>query len=76
MSIIRNKTEIYDQEKSEQDFFSDIDQEPDEFINVQDEYENFDEICDLRKTILNYVKENNLSICENLSIDNFWKFFN
>lgn len=47
-----------------------------EYFQAQDEYGDFDDVCELRLALLEYVKSNSLNLCEKLSVDKLYKFLN
>jgi hypothetical protein len=61
-------TEVY--------YSSSTDDEESEYFQAEDEYGDFDEVCELRSALLEYAKSNSLNLCENLTVDKLYKFLN
>lgn len=54
---------------------AELNQNSDDECNLaEDEYADFDEVCELQKALIEYAKIHNLSLCENLTIKSLCKF--
>lgn len=45
-----------------------------EHFQAEDEYEDFDDLCELHSALKEYVQKNSLYLCENLTIDKLKTF--
>jgi hypothetical protein len=51
-----------------------VDDSEEERIYAEDEYADFDDVCELHQALIEYTKKHNLLICENLNAHNLYNF--
>jgi hypothetical protein len=65
-----------DNENGDNDFGSSKEESDSEHFQLEDEYADIDELCELKKAFKDYCKINSLDLCENLKVNDLIKFFN